>query len=115
MKTVNGMSFGFSAVNAGQRNVAVEPQLIAVSTEGNFRMTPPVSRALGLSSGDYIPVRTYWQPHCPDESLRLRLSTARYVPCGPTYPCKAFWHIAGASCLLMTSQDRKSTRLNSSH
>ena len=54
MKTVNGMSFGFSAVNAGQRNVAVEPQLIAVSTEGNFRMTPPVSRALGLSSGDYV-------------------------------------------------------------
>lgn len=43
MKTVNGMSFGFSAVNAGQRNVAVEPQLIAVSTEGNFRMTPPKS------------------------------------------------------------------------
>ena len=54
MKTVNGMSFGFSAVNAGQRNVAVEPQLVAVSTEGNFRMTPPVSRALGLSSGDYV-------------------------------------------------------------
>ena len=54
MKTVNGMSFGFSAVNAGQRNVAVEPQVIAVSTEGNFRMTPPVSRALGLSSGDYV-------------------------------------------------------------
>lgn len=46
MKTVNGMSFGFSAVNAGQRNVAVEPQLIAVSTEGNFRMTPPVSLLL---------------------------------------------------------------------
>lgn len=54
MKTVSGISFGFSAVNAGQRNVAVEPQVIAVSTEGNFRMTPPVSRALGLASGDYV-------------------------------------------------------------
>lgn len=55
MKTSNvkGMSFGFSAVNAGQRNVVVEPQIIAVSTEGSFRMTPPVSRALGIGHGDY--------------------------------------------------------------
>ena len=55
MKTSNvkGMSFGFSAVNAGQRNVVVEPQIIAVSTEGGFRMTPPVSRVLGIAHGDY--------------------------------------------------------------
>lgn len=55
MKTSNvkGMSFGFSAVNAGQRNTVVEPQIIAVSTEGSFRMTPPVSRALGIAHGDY--------------------------------------------------------------
>lgn len=55
MKSLNvkGMSFGFSAVNAGQRNVSVEPQLIAVSTEGSFRMTPPVSRALNIGHGDY--------------------------------------------------------------
>lgn len=50
---VKGMSFGFSAVNAGQRNVSIEPQLIAVSTDGGFRMTPPVSRALGIGHGDY--------------------------------------------------------------
>lgn len=56
MKTLNvkSMGFGFSAVNAGQRNVSVEPQVIAVSTEGNFRITPPVSRALGISNGEYV-------------------------------------------------------------
>lgn len=56
MKTVNGktMGFGFSAVNAGQRNVSVEPQLIAVSTDGGFRLTPPVTRALGVGSGEYV-------------------------------------------------------------
>lgn len=55
MKT-NGklMGFGFSAVNAGQRNVVVEPQVIVTSTEGNFRITPPVSKALGVSHGEYI-------------------------------------------------------------
>lgn len=56
MKTgnVKTMSFGFGVVNAGQRNVVVEPQFIAVSTEGNFRITPPVSKALGVGHGDYI-------------------------------------------------------------
>lgn len=56
MKTgnVKGMSFGFGVVNAGQRNVIVEPQFIAVSTEGNFRITAPVSKALGAGHGDYI-------------------------------------------------------------
>lgn len=56
MKTSNvkAMGFGFSAINAGQRNAVVEPQIIAVSTEGNFRITPPVSRALGIGHGDYI-------------------------------------------------------------
>lgn len=54
MKTLKGMSFGFNAINAGQRNVVIEPQVIAVSTEGNFRITPPVSKALGVQSGDYI-------------------------------------------------------------
>lgn len=56
MKTngLKAMGFGFSAVNAGQRNVSVEPQVIAVSTEGNFRITPPVSRALGIGHGDYV-------------------------------------------------------------
>lgn len=55
MKT-NGKAIGFSfnAVNAGQRNVSVEPQVIVVSTEGNFRITPPVSRVLGIGHGDYV-------------------------------------------------------------
>lgn len=56
MKTgnVKAMSFGFSAVNAGQRNITVEPQVIATSTEGGFRLTPPVTRALGIGHGDYV-------------------------------------------------------------
>lgn len=49
-----GISFGFSAVNAGQRNTTVEPQLIAVSTEGNFRITPAVSKVLGVGHGENI-------------------------------------------------------------
>lgn len=49
-----GFGFGFSAVNAGQRNTSVEPQVIAVSTEGNFRLTGPVTRALGIEHGDYV-------------------------------------------------------------
>lgn len=48
------MSFGFSAVNAGQRNTTLEPQLIVVSTEGNFRITPAVSKALNIAHGDNI-------------------------------------------------------------
>lgn len=56
MKTSNAkvMKFGFSAVHAGQRNVSVEPQVIAVSTEGGFRLTPAVSRALNIGHGDYV-------------------------------------------------------------
>lgn len=56
MKTGNlkGMSFGFSAVNVGQRNVNVEPQVIATSTEGGFRITPPVSKALNVGHGENI-------------------------------------------------------------
>ena len=56
MKSVSskGMSFGFSAINAGQRNTVVEPQVIATSTNGGFRITPPVSKALGIASGDYV-------------------------------------------------------------
>lgn len=46
--------FGVNAVNAGQRNVEVSPAVIAVSTNGGFRMTAPVSRALGMAHGDYM-------------------------------------------------------------
>lgn len=56
MKTMNAkkMSFDFSAVNAGQRNVASEPQVIATSTAGGFRVTGPVTKVLGISAGEYI-------------------------------------------------------------
>ena len=54
MKTFGKMSFGFSAVNAGQRNVSYEPELVANAALGGFRITPPVSKALGLQAGDNI-------------------------------------------------------------
>lgn len=56
MKTASktGISFGFSAVNAGQRNTTAEPQVIVVSTEGNFRITPAVSKVLGIAHGDNV-------------------------------------------------------------
>lgn len=51
MKKIN---FSVSAVNAGQRNVVVNPEVIALSTNGGFRVTPPVSKALSLAHGDYL-------------------------------------------------------------
>ena len=48
------VSFGFATVNAGQRNTVSEPQFIAVSTEGGFRMTPPVSAFLNVQDGEYV-------------------------------------------------------------
>jgi hypothetical protein len=48
------MMFGFAAVNAGQRNVSVEPQVIVTSTEGGFRLTAPATRALGIAAGDNV-------------------------------------------------------------
>lgn len=53
MQTVK-MNFGFSVVNSGQRRVETEPQLVAVSTPGSFRITPQVSKALGVQNGDYV-------------------------------------------------------------
>lgn len=52
--TFKKSAFGFSAVNAGQRNVTVEPQLIATSTAGGFRLTAPVTKLLGIAPGDYV-------------------------------------------------------------
>ena len=49
-----GMSFGFAAVQSGVRNANVEPQFVVVSTEGMFRITPQVSKALGLQHGDNV-------------------------------------------------------------
>ena len=34
-----GLSFGMGIVNAGQRAVSEEPELVVVSTPGSFRMT----------------------------------------------------------------------------
>lgn len=53
MKKIN-LSFGFTSVQSGVRNANAEPQVIAVSTEGGFRITPVVSKALGLQAGDYV-------------------------------------------------------------
>lgn len=56
MKTfANGkLSFGLGAVNVAKRGVVIEPQLVVNPTVGAFRITPPVSRALGLANGDYV-------------------------------------------------------------
>lgn len=54
MKTLGGLKFGFSAVNAGQRATVYEPQLIVSSTEGNFRITSPVSKVLNVQHGENI-------------------------------------------------------------
>lgn len=54
MKTLNGIKFGFSAVNAGQRAIVYEPQLFATSTDGNFRITAPVTKLLNVQHGEYI-------------------------------------------------------------
>lgn len=48
------MSFGFAIVNAGVRKNEYEPELVALSTVGGFRITPQVSTALGLQHGDNI-------------------------------------------------------------
>ncbi len=49
-----GLSFGFSSVNSGQRAQTVVPQVIATSTEGGFRITPAVSSVLGIGSSNYV-------------------------------------------------------------
>lgn len=49
-----GLSFGMGIVNAGQRAVSEEPELIVVSTPGSFRMTSQVSKALGIAHGEYV-------------------------------------------------------------
>lgn len=54
MKTFKGLNFGMSVVNAGQRAVSEEPELVATSTSGGFRISSSVSRAMGVGSGDYI-------------------------------------------------------------
>ena len=57
MKTFKGnakLSFGLGAVNVAKRNAVSEPELVVNPTVGGFRITPAVSRALGLINGGYI-------------------------------------------------------------
>lgn len=57
MKTFKGnakLSFGLGAVNVAKRNTVSEPELVVNPTVGGFRITPAVSRALGLTNGGYI-------------------------------------------------------------
>lgn len=57
MKTFKGnakLSFGLGAVNVAKRNAISEPELVVNPTLGGFRITPAVSRALGLTNGGYI-------------------------------------------------------------
>lgn len=57
MKTFKGnakLSFGLGAVNIAKRNAVSEPELVVNPTVGGFRITPAVSRALGLTNGGYI-------------------------------------------------------------
>lgn len=57
MKTFRGnakLSFGLGAVNVAKRNAVSEPELVVNPTVGGFRITPAVSRALGLTNGGYI-------------------------------------------------------------
>lgn len=57
MKTFKGnakLSFGLGAVNVAKRNAVSEPELVVNPTVGGFRITPAVSRVLGLTNGGYI-------------------------------------------------------------
>lgn len=57
MKTFKGnakLSFGLGAVNVAKRNAVSEPELVMNPTVGSFRITPAVSRALGLTNGSCI-------------------------------------------------------------
>lgn len=46
--------FGMSVVNAGQRAVSEEPELVVTSTNGGFRVSSSVTRAMGVGHGEYI-------------------------------------------------------------
>ena len=50
----NGIKFGFGVVQSGQRKASYDPELAVLSTHGGFRITPQVSKALGIANGDYV-------------------------------------------------------------
>ena len=52
--TTSKLAFGFNAVIAGQRKVVDTPELVALTTNGGFRISRPVSKALDVQHGEYI-------------------------------------------------------------
>ncbi len=52
--TTSKLAFGFNAVVAGQRKVVDTPELVALTTNGGFRISRPVSKALDVQHGEYI-------------------------------------------------------------
>lgn len=48
------LKFGMSAVAENRRVVERNPQLIALSTKGGFKITPAISSALNIATGDYV-------------------------------------------------------------
>lgn len=56
MKSVssNKLMFGFSAIQSGAKTKAYDPELLALTSTGSFKLTPPVTRYLGLAAGDYL-------------------------------------------------------------
>lgn len=51
---MNKLSFGVSAVVSGQRKASYEPELVALTTLGGFRITPAISKVLGIQHGDNV-------------------------------------------------------------
>lgn len=52
--TTSKLAFGFNGVIAGQRKVVDTPELVALTTNGGFRISRPVSKALDVQHGEYI-------------------------------------------------------------
>lgn len=52
--TTSKLAFGFNAVVAGQRKVVDTPELVALTTNGGFRISRPVSKALDIQHGEYV-------------------------------------------------------------
>ena len=77
MNLGNKVSFGFSAVVAGQKTSGNnEPQLIVNSTKGKFTVTSPVTRAMGVAVGEYIQfVNNIAQIEAAMTTLRLLLNS----------------------------------------
>lgn len=53
---IKGLKFGINAIQAGQKSALLNatPQLIVKSTQGQFTVTSPVTKALGIAAGDNV-------------------------------------------------------------